>query len=70
MSETVERRSGPISKWWLVLLVVFLIFELVFLFGVYTSGVAGLERVFGIFTGVVLVTFGIILYAGRLIFYD
>ncbi|WP_455284040.1 hypothetical protein [[Eubacterium] cellulosolvens] len=70
MSETVERQSGPISTWWLVLLVVFLIFELVFLFGVYTSGVAGLERVFGIFTGVVLVTFGIILYAGRLIFYD
>ncbi len=70
MSETVERHSGPISMWWLVLLVVFSIFELVFLFGVYTSGEAGLERVFGIFTGVVLVTFGIILYAGRLIFYD
>jgi len=49
---------------------VFLIFEVVFLLGAYTSGMAGLERVFGIFTGLVLVTFGIILYAGRLIFYD
>jgi len=49
---------------------VLLIFEVAFLFGVYMSGVAGLERVFGIFTGLVLVTFGVILYAGRLIFYD
>jgi len=49
---------------------VFLVIEVAFLFGAYTSGVAGLERVFGIFTGLVLITFGIILYAGRLIFYD
>ena len=70
MSEPVQARSGVISVWWLVLLVVFLISEVVFLLGAYTSGMAGLERVFGIFTGLVLVTFGIILYAGRLIFYD
>jgi len=70
LSEPVQARSIPISSWWLVLLVVFLIFEVVFLLGAYTSGMAGLERVFGIFTGLVLVTFGIILYAGRLIFYD
>ena len=70
MSETVEHRSGSISIWWLVLLVVLLIFEVGFLFGVYTSGAAGLERVFSIFTGLVPVTFGIMLYAGRLIFYD
>ena len=70
MSEPVEGRSPSISVWWLVLLIVFLGFELAFLYGAYTSGTAGLERVFGIFTGLVLVTFGIILYAGRLIFYD
>ena len=58
------------SNLWLVLLVVFLVIEAAFLFGAYTSGLAGLERIFGIFTGLVLVTFGIILYAGRLIFYD
>jgi len=66
----VERRSSLLSVGWLVLLVVLLIFEVAFLFGVYMSGVAGLERVFGIFTGLVLITFGVILYAGRLIFYD
>jgi hypothetical protein len=55
---------------WLVLLVIFLVIEVVFLLGAYTSGLAGLERVFGIFTGLVLITFGIVLYAGRLIFYD
>jgi len=55
---------------WLVLLVVFLVIEVAFLLGAYTSGLAGLERVFGIFTGLVLITFGIVLYAGRLIFYD
>jgi hypothetical protein len=49
---------------------VFLICELAFLLGAYTSGAAGLERVFGVFTGLVVVTFGVILYAGRLIFYD
>ena len=70
MSEMVERRSSLLSVGWLVLLVVLLIFEVAFLFGVYMSGVAGLERVFGIFTGLVLITFGVILYAGRLIFYD
>ena len=70
MSEAVQGRSVHVSMWWLVLLVVFLVFEVAFLFGAYTSGAAGLERVFGIFTGLVLVTFGIILYAGRLIFYD
>jgi len=70
LNETAKRRSGPVSIWWLVLLVVLLIFEVAFLFGVYTSGVAALERVFGIFTGLLLVTFGVILYAGRLIFYD
>jgi hypothetical protein len=59
-----------VSNLWLVLLMVFLVIEVAFLFGAYTSGVAGLERVFGIFTGLVLITFGIILYAGRLIFYD
>ncbi len=58
------------SSLWLVVLVVFLIIEVAFLLGAYTSGLAGLERIFGIFTGLALVTFGIILYAGRLIFYD
>lgn len=58
------------SSLWLVVLVVLLVVEAAFLLGAYTSGLAGLERVFGIFTGLVLVTFGIILYAGRLIFYD
>lgn len=70
MSEVVERRSAFVSAWWLVLLVVLLVFEVAFLFGAYTSGMAGLERVFGIFTGLVLITFGVILYAGRLIFFD
>ena len=65
-----ERRSGFASNLWLVLLVVFLVIEVAFLLGAYTSGLAGLERVFGIFTGLVLITFGIVLYAGRLIFYD
>jgi hypothetical protein len=59
-----------VSSLWLVVLVVLLVVEAAFLLGAYTSGLAGLERVFGIFTGLVLVTFGIILYAGRLIFYD
>ena len=70
MSDMSGRRPGPISSLWLVLLVIFLIAEVAFLFGAYTSGLAGLERVFGIFTGLVLVTFGVILYAARLIFYD
>jgi len=70
LSEVVERRSTFVSAWWLVLLVVLLVFEVAFLFGAYTSGIAGLERVFGIFTGLVLITFGVILYAGRLIFFD
>lgn len=51
-------------------MVAVVIFEVAFLFGAYTSGLAGLERVFGIFTGLILVTFGIMLYAERLIFYD
>lgn len=70
MSELTGRRASSVSVWWLVLLVVFLICELAFLLGAYTSGAAGLERVFGVFTGLVVVTFGVILYAGRLIFYD
>lgn len=70
MSDGSERRPAPVSSLWLVLLVVFLIVEVAFLLGAYTSGLADLERIFGIFTGLVLVTFGIILYAGRLIFYD
>lgn len=70
MSEAVQLRSVHVSIWWLVLLVVFLAFEVAFLLGAYFSGVAGLERVFGIFTGLLLITFGVILYAGRLIFYD
>jgi hypothetical protein len=64
------QRSVLVSSLWLVLLVVLLIVEAVFLLEAYTSGLAGLERIFGIFTGLVLVTFGVILYAGRLIFYD
>ena len=70
MSETSLRRPTSISKVWVAMLVTFMVIELAFLFGAYNSGLAGLERVFGIFTGLVLVTFGIILYAGRLIFYD
>jgi hypothetical protein len=46
------------------------VIEAAFLFGAYTSGIAGLEKIFSIFTGLILVTFGVILYAGRLIFYD
>ncbi len=70
MSDGSESRSASVSSLWLVLLVVFLGVEVAFLLGAYTSGLADLERIFGIFTGLVLVTFGIILYAGRLIFYD
>ena len=70
MSESSRGRAVSISVWWLVLLIVFLVIEIAFLIGAYTSGMAGLERIFGVFTGLILVTFGIILYAGRLIFYD
>ncbi|HXZ98561.1 MAG TPA: hypothetical protein VED24_04260 [Candidatus Acidoferrum sp.] len=70
MSDASEHRSASVSYLWLVLLAVFLVIEVAFLLGAYMSGLAGLERVFGIFTGLVLITFGIILYAGRLIFYD
>jgi hypothetical protein len=70
LSNTPGGRSSRVSRLWLGLLVVFLIAEVAFLLGAYTSGLAGLERVFGIFTGLVLVTFGVILYAARLIFYD
>jgi hypothetical protein len=70
LSESSQGHAVSISVWWLVLLVVFLVIEIAFLIGAYTSGMAGLERIFGVFTGLILVTFGIILYAGRLIFYD
>jgi hypothetical protein len=70
LSESSQGHAVSISVWWLVLLVVFLVVEIAFLIGAYTSGMAGLERIFGVFTGLILVTFGIILYAGRLIFYD
>ena len=70
MSESSRGRAVSVSVWWVVLLVVFLVIEIAFLVGAYTSGMAGLERIFGVFTGLILVTFGIILYAGRLIFYD
>jgi hypothetical protein len=70
LSDTSERRSASVSSLWLVLLALFLVIEVAFLLGAYASGLAGLERVFGIFTGLVLITFGITLYAGRLIFYD
>lgn len=70
MSETVHRHSPEVSIWWLALLVVCFVFEVAFLVGVYTSGLAGLERVFGVFSGLVLITFGVILYTGRLVFYD
>ena len=70
MSDGSESRSASVSSLWLVLLVLFLVVEVAFLLGAYASGLAGLERIFGIFTGLILVTFGVILYAGRLIFYD
>jgi hypothetical protein len=70
LSDISGNPSAPVSRLWLVLLVVFLVAEVAFLLGAYTSGLAGLERIFGIFTGLILVTFGVILYAGRLIFYD
>lgn len=70
MSETSERRPTSVSNLWTAVFVVLMVIEVAFLFEAYTSGLARLERVFGIFTGLVLVTFGIILYAGRLIFYD
>jgi hypothetical protein len=70
LSDISGRRSGSISSLWLALLMVLLVAEVAFLLGAYTSGLAGLERVFGIFTGLVLIIFGVILYAGRLIFYD
>ena len=70
MSSKPGRRSDPVSRLWLALLVVFLIAEVAFLFGAYTSGLSDLERVFGIFSGLMLITFGVILYAARLIFYD
>ncbi len=70
MSETRPRRSAHVSASWLILLAVFLIVEVAFLLGAVSSGIAGLEKIFSIFTGLILVTFGVILYAGRLIFYD
>ena len=70
MSETIPHPSGHVSTSWLILLVVFFVIEAAFLFGAYTSGMAGLEKIFSVFTGLILVTFGVILYAGRLIFYD
>ena len=70
MSDKPEHRSAFASSLWLALLVAFLVIEAAFLLGAYTAGLAGLERVFAIFTGLVLITFAVVLYAGRLIFYD
>ena len=70
MSETSLRRPTSVSKVWVVMILVFMVVEIAFLLEAYNSGLAGLERIFGIFTGLALATFGIILYAGRLIFYD
>lgn len=70
MSETGSERSGQVSASWVVLLVVLLIVEFVFLLGAVSSGMAGPEKIFSLFTGLILVTFGVIVYAGRLIFYD
>jgi len=70
LSESSQGNAVSISAWWLALLVAFLAIEIAFLAGAYTSGEAGLERIFSVFTGLILITFGIILYAGRLIFYD
>jgi len=66
----ISRRSERVSTSWLILLAVFLVVEVIFVFGAYTSGIAGLEKIFSVFTGLILITFGVILYAGRLIFYD
>ena len=71
MSETTESHlSGQVSASWVVLLAVLLAVELVFLLGAVSSGRAGPEKIFSIFAGLGLITFGVILYAGRLIFYD
>jgi hypothetical protein len=70
LSEIAHPRSRDVSSWWLVLLLVFLVLEIAFLAGAYSSSLAGLEKVFGVFTGLILVAFGAILYAGRLVFYD
>jgi hypothetical protein len=70
LSEPSRPGLTSVSNLWVVLLVLFTVIEIAFLFEAYMSGLAGLERVYGIFTGLAFVAFGIILYAGRLIFYD
>jgi len=58
-----------LSKSWLVLAGVLIILELLFVSEAIIADLTGLQRIFGVFTGIAILCFAALLYSVSVVFY-
>lgn len=58
-----EPKTKGVSRSWLSLACVLIALEAFFIYEAMLADMAGLERIFGVFTGLALLCFGALLYA-------
>ncbi len=63
------KSRDEISRGWHAITIVLAIFEAIFLYEAVLADVAGYQRVFGVFVGLAVLSYGVLLYATSLVFY-
>jgi predicted membrane channel-forming protein YqfA (hemolysin III family) len=62
-------KAVSLSKSWLVLAGVLIILELLFVSEAIIADLTGLQRIFGVFTGIAILCFAALLYSVSVVFY-
>jgi hypothetical protein len=60
---------NEISRGWFAVVIMLTAFELVFLYEAMFADMTGYQKVFGVFLGLAILSFGVLLYAAAVIFY-
>ena len=60
---------NEISRGWFAVVIMLTAFELIFLYEAMLADMTGYQKVFGVFLGLAILSFGVLLYAASVIFY-
>ena len=65
-----EQSTPPQSRSWMISACVLIVLELILIYQAFQADVSGPQRVFGVFSGLAILCFALLLYMMKLIFYD
>ena len=63
-------KGDSLSKSWMILAGVLTLLEVFFLYEAMLADVTGYQKIFGVFAGLTILCFAVLLYTAKVVFYD